>query len=124
MANDNIQANSEKKVVIELDNVRRDFLVGEETVHALKGVSFKIYEGEGTVFGSINQKDFKNLIQLKVPEVLVSKFEINAGALDYKIELNSLNIIELTKLRDTLLPKLMSGELRIPDVAALVDDVL
>lgn len=42
MANDNIQANSEKKVVIELDNVRRDFLVGEETVHALKGVSFKI----------------------------------------------------------------------------------
>lgn len=36
MANDNIQANSEKKVVIELDNVRRDFLVGEETVHALK----------------------------------------------------------------------------------------
>lgn len=46
MANDNIQANSEKKVVIELDNVRRDFLVGEETVHALKGVSFKIYEGE------------------------------------------------------------------------------
>lgn len=46
MTNDNIQANSEKKVVIELDNVRRDFLVGEETVHALKGVSFKIYEGE------------------------------------------------------------------------------
>ena len=43
MTNDNIQANSEKKVVIELDNVRRDFLVGEETVHALKGVSFKIY---------------------------------------------------------------------------------
>lgn len=46
MTNDNIQANSQKKVVIELDNVRRDFLVGEETVHALKGVSFKIYEGE------------------------------------------------------------------------------
>lgn len=34
------------KVVIELDNVRRDFVVGEETVHALRGVSFKIYEGE------------------------------------------------------------------------------
>ena len=37
---------SEKKVVIELDNVRRNFVVGDETVHALKGVSFKIYEGE------------------------------------------------------------------------------
>ena len=36
----------EKKVVIQLDNVKRDFLVGDETVHALRGVSFKIYEGE------------------------------------------------------------------------------
>ena len=37
---------AEKKVVIELQDVRRNFLVGEETVHALRGVSFKIYEGE------------------------------------------------------------------------------
>lgn len=36
----------EKKVVIELQNVRRDFMVGDEEVHALRGVSFKIYEGE------------------------------------------------------------------------------
>ena len=86
--------------------------------------NFKIYEGEGTVFGSINQKDFKNLIQLKLPEILISEFEINAGALDFKIELNSLNIIALAKLRDTLLPKLMSGELRIPDAAALVDEAI
>ena len=36
----------DRKVVIELQDVKRDFLVGEETVHALRGVSFKIYEGE------------------------------------------------------------------------------
>jgi putative ABC transport system ATP-binding protein len=36
----------DKKVVIELQNVKRDFLVGEEVVHALRGVSFKIHEGE------------------------------------------------------------------------------
>ena len=36
----------DKKVVIELQNVKRDFLVGDEMVHALRGVSFKIYEGE------------------------------------------------------------------------------
>ncbi len=35
-----------KKVVIELQNVKREFVVGDETVHALRGVSFKIYEGE------------------------------------------------------------------------------
>ena len=35
-----------KKAVIELQDVRRNFLVGDEVVHALRGVSFKIYEGE------------------------------------------------------------------------------
>ena len=35
-----------KKVVIELQNVKRYFQVGSETVKALRGVSFKIYEGE------------------------------------------------------------------------------
>ncbi|WP_302955828.1 ABC transporter ATP-binding protein [Prevotella sp.] len=35
-----------RKVVIELKDVYRDFHVGDETVHALRGVSFKIYEGE------------------------------------------------------------------------------
>lgn len=36
----------DRKVVIELQDVRRDFVVGEETVHALRGVSFRIHEGE------------------------------------------------------------------------------
>ena len=35
-----------KKAVIELQNVKRKFVVGDETVYALRGVSFKIYEGE------------------------------------------------------------------------------
>lgn len=34
------------KIIIELQNIRRNFTVGEETVHALRGVSFRIYEGE------------------------------------------------------------------------------
>lgn len=41
-----LEKDMDKKVVIELDNVKRNFLVGNETVHALRGVSFKIYEGE------------------------------------------------------------------------------
>ena len=34
------------KTVIELQNIKRNFLVGDETVHALRGVSFSIGEGE------------------------------------------------------------------------------
>ncbi|MBO4397757.1 MAG: ABC transporter ATP-binding protein [Bacteroidaceae bacterium] len=36
----------ERKVIIELDQVKRYFQVGSETVKALRGISFKIYEGE------------------------------------------------------------------------------
>ena len=38
------------KKVIELQNIKRNFQVGDETVHALRGVSFTIREGE---FGTI-----------------------------------------------------------------------
>ena len=34
------------KPIIELEHIKRDFVVGEETVHALRGVSFTIHEGE------------------------------------------------------------------------------
>ena len=36
----------DREVVIELQNVKRYFQVGSETVKALRGVSFKIYKGE------------------------------------------------------------------------------
>ena len=36
----------EKKEIIRLDNIRRNFKVGGEEVHALRGVSFTISEGE------------------------------------------------------------------------------
>lgn len=37
---------NQEKVVIELQNVKRNFVMGDEVVHALRGVSFKIHEGE------------------------------------------------------------------------------
>ncbi len=37
---------SQNRVVIELKDVKRDFIVGDEKVHALRDVSFKIHEGE------------------------------------------------------------------------------
>ncbi|WP_106829795.1 ABC transporter ATP-binding protein [Parabacteroides pacaensis] len=35
-----------EKAIIQLDNIKREFIVGEETVRALRGVSFSIYPGE------------------------------------------------------------------------------
>ena len=42
-----------RKEIIRLENIKRDFQVGDETVHALRGISFVIYEGEFvTIMGS------------------------------------------------------------------------
>ena len=46
MDNNREKGGGDRKAVIELDNVKREFVVGDEVVHALRGVSFKIYEGE------------------------------------------------------------------------------
>jgi len=76
---------------------------------------FEVFEGEGTVFGSINQKDFNALPQLSHPSILVTTFNMFCADWDEKIKLTSLQINELTKLRDTLLPKLISGEITLTD---------
>ena len=41
------------KEIIRLENIKRDFIVGDEAVHALRGISFVIHEGEFvTIMGS------------------------------------------------------------------------
>ncbi len=41
------------KEIIKIENLKRDFIMGTETVHALKGISFTIHEGEFvTIMGS------------------------------------------------------------------------
>lgn len=70
----------------------------------------KIFEDSGTVFGSIGKDDFKKLENIIPPQNLVKKFQNEASPLDEKIYQNTIQIKWLTKLRDTLLLKLMSGE--------------
>ncbi len=47
-----------------------------------------MYEGEGTVFGSTNQKTFKSLNQIKLEDEIIVYFETIVGTLDKKIEFN------------------------------------
>ena len=75
---------------------------------------FDTYNGEGTVFGSINKASLNNM-QVIIPTIdVVKKFDVLICDMN-KIILSYFKQNEaLSTLRDTLLPKLMSGEIQIP----------
>lgn len=73
----------------------------------------KLFEDNGTVFGSIGKENFKKLDCFIPPIEMILKFEKNSKPFDDKIISNTKQIQTLEKLRDTLLPKLMSGEVRV-----------
>jgi len=73
----------------------------------------KKFNDEGTVFGSISKGDFQKMEVVIPPEDLVSKFESEVKPINDKVIKNCRQIRTLETLRDTLLPKLMSGEVRV-----------
>ena len=88
------------------------------------GERFKRFEAEGTVFGSINKKQFQSLPSVKVAPDVITVFENITYPIDENIRSDEEEMQTLAKLRDTLLPKLISGELRVPAAAKLVEDAL
>lgn len=76
---------------------------------------FDSFDGEGTVFGSINKKTL-SAIQILLPsDGIVEQFNNIASSFDDRIRSLSDESSRLSLLRDTLLPRLMSGELEVPE---------
>jgi type I restriction enzyme, S subunit len=71
----------------------------------------------GTVFSSINQNELKKVSFVAPPQELVEAFHKLVDPIDQKIEVLSEEIKSLSALRDTLLPKLLSGEIELGSVA-------
>jgi len=69
--------------------------------------------GNGSVFQEISKSIFRNLKIQVPPSSLLEKFNEIISPLFDKIKNNQLQIRTLTQLRDTLLPRLMSGEVRV-----------
>ena len=90
------------------------------TMQSLKEI-FSRYEAEGTVFGSINKTDFQTLSQLKPSNEIIQAFERLAYPLDQSIENNENESRTLAQTRDTLLPKLLSGEICVDDAAEILE---
>ena len=90
------------------------------TMQSLQEV-FSRYEAEGTVFGSINKTDFQTLSHLRPPNEIIEVFERLVYPLDQSIENNENESRTLTQTRDTLLPKLLSGEIRVDDADEMLE---
>ena len=87
------------------------------TYYAVAALQSEIqqYEHTGTVFGSINKRQFESLPTLEPPSGVVTLFHKMVFAKDAQIKENVLESRTLGTLRDSLLPNLVGGNLRISD---------
>ena len=77
----------------------------------------------GSTFPELSKSDFRNFDFLIPSNHLVLGFRELVTPLFLRIETNTKQIQTLTKTRDTLLPKLMSGQIRIKEVESLIEKV-
>ena len=75
-----------------------------------------IFNGEGTVFGSINRNSLNDMPILIPSDDILDEFEKIVAPMDLTIRNNYDENCRLQDIRDTLLPRLMSGKLDASDI--------
>ena len=75
-----------------------------------------VFNGEGTVFGSINRNSLNEMPLLIPSSEKLDEFEALVAPMDAAIRNNYDEICRLEQLRDSLLPKLMSGKLDVSGI--------
>jgi type I restriction enzyme S subunit len=73
----------------------------------------KTFDNEGTVFGSINKDTLSNIKTIIPPSSISEDYNLIITDKDKLINNLSIQNKQLTNFRDTLLPKLISGELAV-----------
>jgi type I restriction enzyme, S subunit len=81
------------------------------------------FEHTGTVFGAITKAQFEILKTISPNRRVVDAFEEVVSGFDERIRLNELGSVTLSSARDFLLPKLMSGEIRMKEAEKKVQAV-
>lgn len=87
----------------------------EYVYQILKKIDYTVLN-RGSTQPLITQRDMKEISVVLPSEDVLQKFEQIVGTLMLKHECNVIENIQLSKLRDTLLPRLMSGEIDVSDI--------
>ena len=69
--------------------------------------------GGGSVFGTVSKTKFENIKLIEPDTETIKNFHAQVSVLMDRIYSNTLEIKQLTNLRDILLPKLISGQLAV-----------
>lgn len=72
-----------------------------------------VYNGEGIVFGSINKNTLQQIRTIIPIDSEIIRFELKLKVVDELIRNNYIENLRLIKLRDMLLPELMSEKMNI-----------
>ncbi|MBV7522629.1 restriction endonuclease subunit S [Ensifer sp. ENS12] len=91
------------------------FLASQGLVERLKGMA------HGSVFSTITRATFDSITYGRPSEALLSSFEQVAEPLFRKIKANVAEQRTLAVTRDLLLPRLMSGEIRLPEAGEVLE---
>ena len=75
-----------------------------------------VFNGEGTVFGSINRNSLNGMPIFIPTDKTIEEFERIVAPMDAAIRNNYDEICRLQEIRDSLLPKLMSGEIDVSNI--------
>ena len=84
------------------------------TLHTVKALQHK---ATGAVFDAIVTSDFESELLHRIPEDDASQLLSRISPMMENIRVNTVGNLRLTELRDALLPRLMSGEIDVSDIA-------
>ncbi|HDG1662321.1 TPA: restriction endonuclease subunit S [Kluyvera ascorbata] len=82
-----------------------------------------VSRASGTTFAEISKKNFNPIPLVKPPVKLVKSYTKQLSAIYTLIENNARENNNLTQLRDTLLPKLLSGQITLPEAEQAISEV-
>lgn len=93
--------------------------------HLIRAASDRMLNiAHGTVFSTVNMKTFSHVAVPSISDAQLPALEGKLAPLHRGIEHRLLESMTLRNLRDTLLPELMSGRLRMRDVEKIVEETV
>ncbi|WP_436890509.1 restriction endonuclease subunit S [Escherichia coli] len=90
--------------------------------HALKSFNFNKLGSTSSIATAVNSKTIKEMKLIFPNKIIAKKFTKKVSSIMKLQQLNSEEINGLTELRDTLLPKLLSGEITLPETEQIISE--